>query len=106
MAHINPRKEKMEHRRQLSNEFKAKVAIEAVKEAKTINEIASEHEVHPSQVKEWKRILLEGVPRIFEGARVRKKEEEPMEARLYQQIGQLQVELEWLKKKSGISFSR
>ena len=96
----------MEPRRQHSSEFKAKVAIEAVKEGKTINEIASEHEVHPSQVKEWKRMLLEGVPRLFEGSQPRKKEEENLEARLYQQIGQLQVELDWLKKKSGISLRR
>ncbi len=90
------------NRTRYTREFKAKVAIEAIKEQKTISEIAGNFQIHPNQVSKWKSQLLEGVPIIFEDTRKKKKEDKPSEAVLYQQIGQLQVELDWLKKKSGI----
>jgi len=85
-----------------SSEFKAKVAIEALKGNKTTNELASEFEVHPTQINQWKKQLLEGSKNLFNG-----KNEKDMESvtkerdRLYTQIGQLAVELDWLKKKTG-----
>jgi putative transposase len=90
-------------RKKHSAEFKAKVALEAAKGLKTINEIASEAEVHPTQVTSWKKQLLEEIPTLFASSRVQKeKNQEDLTAMLYQQIGQLKVELDWIKKKSGI----
>lgn len=85
-----------------SAEFKAKVAIEALKGHKTTNELASEFEIYPAQINQWKKQLLEGSKNLFSG-----KNEKDMESviqernRLYTQIGQLAVELDWLKKKTG-----
>ena len=87
-------------RRQFSNSFKFKVALEAVQELKTINEIASNHEVHPSQVKAWKKQLLAEGPAVFGGNLIRQQEQQSeREAELFEQIGRLKMELEWLKKK-------
>ncbi len=82
-------------------EMKAKVAIAAVKGEQTANEIASFYGIHPVQVTKWKRQLLEGVPQLFANGKQAKSEEELL-ASLYQQIGQLKVENDWLKKKSGL----
>ncbi len=84
-----------------SEEFKAKVAIEALREHKTISDIAGLYQIHPNQVTTWKKELLAGAHVIFEDKRGKKKEDKPSEDMLYQQIGQLQVELDWIKKKSG-----
>ncbi len=81
--------------------LKAKIALEAVKGDKTIREISSEYGVHSSQIMKWKKQLLEELPSIFSDKRAKtEKEREDLEAELYRQIGQLKVELEWLKKKS------
>ena len=83
--------------------LKAKVALESVKGEKTIAEIASHYGIHPNQISKWKKQALEGLPGLFNGKR--KKEDfsaEQMQAELYQQIGQLKVELDWLKKKSQL----
>jgi len=94
-------------RKQYSSEFKAKVALEAIKGNKTINELASGFEVHPNQITQWKKQVLEEVPQIFSTRRAQaQKGQEELTASLYQQIGQLQVELDWLKKKSGLSRGR
>ena len=83
--------------------FKAKVALEAVKGEKTIAQISSEYGVHPNQISQWKKKLLEELPELFsEKRRSREVNKEELEAELYRQIGQLKVELEWLKKKSQI----
>jgi putative transposase len=89
-------------RKKHSAQLKAKVALAAVKGDKTINEIAGEYGVHPTQIQQWKRQLLEELPNIFSKKRANKaKETEELTAQLYQQIGQLKVELDWVKKKSG-----
>lgn len=86
-----------------SSAFKAKVALEAIKGLKTSAELASQYEVHPTQIAKWKKRVLEEVPGIFSGRQERaEQDEEELRARLYQQIGQLQVELDWLKKKHGL----
>ena len=90
-------------RKQHSADFKAKVALEAIKGLKTVNELASEFGVHPTQIHQWKKQALDELPGIFSSRRAQnQKEQEDLTANLYQQIGQLKVELDWLKKKSGI----
>jgi len=87
--------------------FKAKVALEAVKGEKTIAQIASEFKVHSNQIRQWRNHLLEMLPDIFSNRRkTQDKEREELEAELYRQIGQLKVEVEWLKKKSQSLLSR
>ena len=89
-------------RRNQSAAFKAKVALAAAKEDKTIAELASQYEVHPSQIAKWKKQLLESLPEIFSCRQQKEQQDqEALTAQLYQQIGQLKVELDWLKKKSG-----
>lgn len=85
-----------------SEEFKAKVALEAIKEQRTISEIAGQFQIHPNQITRWKTQLVQGAAAIFVDGRRKKKDDKPSEEILYQQIGQLQVELDWIKKKSGI----
>ena len=91
-------------RKQHSAEFKAKLAVEAIKGQRTVQEIASTFGVHPNQVTQWKRQALEQLPEVFSSGRSQmERADEELKAELYQQIGQLKVELEWLKKKSGLS---
>jgi transposase len=91
-------------RRQYSADWKAKVALEAIKGQRTVQEIASHYEVHPTLVTHWKKQLLEGAAEIFSnGKGAAADAEEELKAELYQQIGKLQVEVDWLKKKSGLS---
>jgi len=83
--------------------FKAKVALEAVKGEKTIAQIASEYGVHANQISQWKKKLLQELPELFsEKRRSQDVNRETLEAELYRQIGQLKVELEWVKKKSQL----
>ena len=92
------------HRRQHSAEFKARVALEAIRGERTINELAAEYGVHPVQITPWKKVVLDEVPKLFSSRRGSKnKEEEALKAALYQQVGQLKVELDWLKKKVGLA---
>jgi transposase-like protein len=87
-------------RRQFSAKFKFQVALEALKELKTINEIASVHEVHPTQVKQWKKQLQDGGAEVFdEKAGQTAQAQAEKETTLYEQIGRLQMEMAWLKKK-------
>lgn len=89
-------------RNKFSAAFKAKVALAAVKADRTIAELASEFGVHPNQISKWKKKLLEGLPQIFSQTRREDlRQQQELTDRLYQQIGQLKVELDWLKKKSG-----
>lgn len=87
-------------------EFKAKVGLEAVRGVKTINEIGLEYGVHPVQVGQWKKEIQEQAKTLFEGKRGPKPMADHQEPdRLYSEIGRLKVELDWLKKKSGMSLS-
>ncbi len=88
-------------RKRHSAAFKAKVALEATKEEKTISALASEYGVHPNQIRQWKKRLLDQASDIFSSRREKDaRNQEEREAELYRQIGQLKVELDWLKKKS------
>lgn len=92
-------------RRILSPELKKKIAIEALREQRTANEIANAYEIHPAQVRKWKKELLDGAISIFEDPRKSKrklKDQEQQEAILQQKIGQLTVEIDWLKKKLNL----
>jgi putative transposase len=95
----------MNKRRTHSPEFKAKVAMEAISGRKTIQEIAADHTIHPIQASKWKKKLLEGASELFHRGKKRKDKEEGQtkEAELFQQIGRLQMELEWLKKNRSCS---
>ena len=90
-------------RKKHSGEFKAKVALEAVKGARTLNELAGQFEVHPTQVVQWKQRLVAGASDLFTGGVERDVlQEAALRDRLYQEIGQMKVELDWLKKKSEL----
>ena len=94
-----------EQRRKIfSGEFKAKVALEAIRGLKTVNEIAQNFGVHPTQVGLWKKELQEQAASLFEVKRGAKPvDPSATPERLYSEIGRLKMELDWLKKKSGIS---
>jgi transposase-like protein len=90
-------------RKQYSAEFKARVALEALKGLKTVNELASMYGVHPTQITHWKHRLQKEMPDIFSARRDKQeRDQEALQAQLYQQIGQLKVELDWMKKKAGL----
>jgi len=83
--------------------FKAKVALEAVKGERSLAELASRYEVHGTQIGQWRKVLLAGLTEIFSEKRRRKEQDgEEEKARLYEEIGRLKVELDWLKKKSDL----
>ena len=81
--------------------FKAKVALEALKGEKTMAELSSEYGVHPNQIRQWRQKLVDELPGVFSDRRQKNdKETKEVTSELYRQIGQLKVELDWLKKKS------
>ena len=89
-------------RTQYSMQFKFQVALEAAKGTQTINQIATTRQLHPNQVSQWKRQLLEDGPALFQRTNGRQKQQQAeQEAELYEQIGRLKMELEWLKKKAA-----
>ena len=92
------------NRKHFSGEFKAKVALEAIRGVKTVNEIGQEFGVHPTQVGLWKKELQEQAAVLFNAKRGPKPvDSSASPERLYSEIGRLKMELDWLKKKSGIN---
>ncbi len=92
-----------EKRRRHSSEFKTRVVLEALRERQTINELAGRFGVHPSQISAWKRQATEGLSGVLsERRKTDKQNDDALKSRLYQEIGQLKVELDWLKKKVGL----
>ncbi len=89
-------------RRKFSAQFKHKVALEALAERQTLAELAQKYELHPNQIVQWKQVLLKEGQTLFDKPRGPKTDDQSeLIDRLYRQVGQLQVELDWLKKKSG-----
>ena len=89
-------------RRKFSAEFKAKVVLEALKERVTIAELAQKHDLQTMQISKWKKEFKDNLAQVFEKPKQdSKKKEQAQEAELYEQIGRLKMELEWLKKKNG-----
>jgi transposase len=90
-------------RKNYTAEFKTKVVLEAIKGQRTLNEIAQRYSIHPNQVVQWKKQALAHIPGAFSDRTARRQQEdEQLKDELYRQIGQLKVELEWLKKRTGL----
>jgi transposase len=90
-------------RKNYSPTFKAKVAIEALKEQKTLAELSSTFSVHTTQIGKWKKAALEGLSTVFTDKRTeRDTSQEDMIASLFKEIGQQKMEIDWLKKKIGL----
>lgn len=91
-------------RKQYTPEFKSKIVLEILREEKTLSELSAEYGVHPSQLKYWKKEVIENLPQLFDrrNAEANKKEYEKQIQELYAEIGRLTTQLTWLKKKSGL----
>lgn len=90
-------------RKQYSPKFKARVAIEAIRGEKTLSQLASQFRVHPMQIAKWRKAALEQLPELFVDGRSRKaRNEDADKDALYEEIGRLKMELDWLKKKAGL----
>jgi transposase-like protein len=88
-------------RRKFSAEFKSRIALESIKGEKTLAQLATEFEVHPNQITQWKRQLVESLPEVFGKRREREAQDhEELVDKLYREIGKLKVERDWLEKKS------
>ena len=93
----------MRRRKRYDSRFKAEVAIEAIKNQRTIAQIASEYGVHPNQVSQWKKQVLDQLPELFTNQRSKSTtDSDQLVDELYRQIGQLKVELDWLQKKTQL----
>ena len=90
-------------RKKHSNELKARIALDAIKGQKTISELASEYGVHANQISRWKQQLLDAAPDVFTRGKDKETEKNEVERdRLYKKVGQLQIEVDWLKKRQVI----
>jgi transposase len=87
-------------RKRHSAAFKAKVGFEALVGLKTVAQLAREYAVHPTQVTQWKATIRDRLPELFEAGHAGAEDQEQLIAQLHQKIGQLTVDLDWLKKKS------
>ena len=86
-------------RKRYTGAFKAKVGLEALMGVKTVGQIAREHQAHPVQVTQWKGTIREHLPELFEAPRQEAENQQELIAQLHEKIGQLSVEVDWLKKK-------
>jgi transposase len=88
-------------RRNHSAKFKAKVAMEAIKEEQTVAQLASRYDLHPAMIRSWKRMLQDSAGELFDKGKKTDKDQESLISELYKQIGQLTVEKDFLSKKLG-----
>ena len=89
-------------RKQYSAKFKARVAVEAIRGERTLSQMASQYHVHPVQIGQWRKTALEQMAELFVDGRSRKRTDQDAEKDgLYEEIGRLKVELDWLKKKAS-----
>ena len=86
-------------RKRYTGAFKAKVGLEALMGVKTVGQIARDYQVHPVQVTQWKGLIRDRLPELFEGPRPEETDSQELIAQLHEKIGQLTVEVDWLKKK-------
>ena len=86
-------------RKRHTGAFKAKVGLEALMGIKTVGQIAREYQIHPVQVTQWKGVVRERLPELFESPQAVGEEHQELVAQLHEKIGQLSVEVDWLKKK-------
>ena len=93
--------DRMPRKRKHGADFIAKVAVAALKEVHTVGELAGQFGVHPTQIHKWKRRLIDGAPELFARPGETRQRDEAEVAELYEQIGRLKMELEWLKKKAA-----
>jgi putative transposase len=92
-------------RKQYSPKFKARVAVEAIRGERTLSQLGSQFKVHPIQIAKWRKAALEQLPELFVDGRMRKGRNEDADSDpLYEEIGRLKMELDWLKKKSACSI--
>ncbi len=90
-------------RKQYSPKFKARVAVEALRGEKTLSQLGTQFKVHPMQIAKWRKAALDQLPELFLDGRTRKRTDgEAGKDALYEEIGRLKVELDWLKKKVGM----
>jgi transposase-like protein len=89
-------------RKQYSPKFKARVAIEAIRGEKTLSQLGSQFRVHPMQIAKWRKSAVEQLPELFVDGRTKARNSEAEGNALYEEIGRLKVELDWLKKKAGM----
>ena len=89
-------------RKRHTAQFKFQIAVEAIKNDQTVNQLASKHELHPSQISQWKRQLLDKGATVFSTTTAQQlRQQETLQAELYEQIGRLKMDLEWLEKKAN-----
>ena len=86
-------------RKRYTGAFKAKVGLEALHGVKTVGQIAREYQVHPVQVTQWKGIIRDHLPELFESRQLASEDQQQLITQLHEKIGQLTVEVDWLKKK-------
>jgi transposase-like protein len=86
-------------RKRYTGAFKAKVGLEALMGIKTVGQIARDYQVHPVQVTQWKGVIRDHLPELFESPQATRQDNEPLIGQLHEKIGQLSVEVDWLKKK-------
>lgn len=89
-------------RKTYSAQFKARVAIEALRGEKTLSQLGSKFKVHPIQIAKWRKLALEQMPELFVDGRRRAANGEVETTALFEEIGRLKVELDWVKKKAGM----
>jgi transposase-like protein len=90
-------------RKQYNPKFKARVAVEAIRGERTLSQLGSQFKVHPIQIAKWRKSALEQLPELFvDGRKSKSRNGEANSDALYEEIGRLKVELDWLKKKVGM----